>query len=182
MIIKTGRFGQLVVGDDCIIEFPQGLLGFPDHKKFCLVDPGDDTLILWLQALEDPSFLLPVLEPKIFQPNYVVSLSAQDQRELKTTSLDNAAVLSILTIPEKIHEMAANLKAPLVINLKDQVGKQVVLQENEYNIRHPMFKELRTHLVTIESTRRLQQKEDKPQAFIGPVRVGGLPISSSVSI
>ena len=74
MIIKTGRFGSLEVGEQEIIRMPSGILGFPECKNFCLVDPGDDTLILWLQSIENPDLAMPVLEPKIFKTDYTVCL------------------------------------------------------------------------------------------------------------
>lgn len=151
MIIKTGRFGQLSVGQDEQIIISQGILGFPEYTKFCLVDPCDDTLILWLQSEENPDIVFPVLEPKIFKPEYTARLSAAELRELRFDNINQSAVFAILTIPDDITQMTANLKAPLVINLKEQKAKQVVLQENEYNIKHPMFKELRAHLMTIQA-------------------------------
>lgn len=149
MIVKTGRFGDVTVDKNREILIPNGILGFPQYTKYCLVDPGDETLILWLQSLENPDLAFAVLEPKIFRPDYVVRLSGMEMRELKVESLKNCAILCILTIPQNIMEMTANLKAPIVINLKDQVARQVVLQENEYSIRHLMFKELRAHLAQI---------------------------------
>jgi flagellar assembly factor FliW len=84
-------------------------------------------------------------------------------RDLKLANVNQAAVFCVLTISENIAEMTANLKAPIVINLAERVARQVVLQENEYSIRHPMFKELRTHLVTMES-QRLNSEEAKKSA------------------
>lgn len=154
MIIKTGRFGQLNVSEEEIISIPAGILGFPEQHQFCLVDPGDDVLIIWLQSIEQPELAFPILEPKIFKPDYTARLSAAELRELKLDNINQSAVFSILTIGEDISLMTANLKAPLVINLREKVAKQVVLQENEYSIKHPMFKELRTHLMTISSNRK----------------------------
>jgi len=154
VIIETGRFGQLTVGNEGTITFPQGILGFPEYTRFCLIDPADDTLILWLQSLDNPQVVFPVLEPKVFRVDYSAKLSAQELRELKLDNVNQSAVLSILTIPEEITQMTANLKAPIVVNLKDQLGKQVVLQENEYSVKHLMFKELRTHLMTIRAHER----------------------------
>jgi flagellar assembly factor FliW len=85
------------------------------------------------------------------KPDYSARLSASELRELKLENINQSAVFGILTIPEDITKMTANLKAPLVINLKEQVAKQVILQENEFNIKHEMFKELRAHLITIRS-------------------------------
>jgi flagellar assembly factor FliW len=153
VIVKTGRFGQITVADEEIITLQQGLLGFPQYTKFCLYDAGDETLILWLQSLDEPQIAFPVLEPKIFKPDYAARLSAMELRELKLDNINQSAVFSILTIPADVTQMTANLKAPIVINLKERIARQVVLQENEYNIRHPMFRELRQHLVTLSSQR-----------------------------
>jgi flagellar assembly factor FliW len=178
-MIKTGRFGQITVGDDETILIPQGILGFPEYRKFCLVDRGDETLILWLQSLENPDIAFPVLEPKIFKPEYSVRLSAAELRELKLENIKQSAVFGILTIPEDVTQMTANLKAPLVINLKEQIARQVVLQENEYNIKHLMFKELKAHLITISSQKRAAQVQDGTIRG-GPVAIKDIPPSLTV--
>lgn len=181
MIVKTGRFGQLTVGDDEIISIPQGLLGFPEYKKFCLVDPGDETLILWLQSLENPDIAFPLLEPKIFRPDYAARLSAVELRELKLENINQSAVFSVLTIPEDVTQMTANLKAPLVINLKEQLARQVVLQENEYSIKHLMFKELRAHLITIQAQKSLRAAPAAVEApAVSPVSIRNIPPSLTV--
>jgi flagellar assembly factor FliW len=176
MIIQTGRFGQLEISNEDLITVPQGLLGFPELTRFCLVDPADDTLILWLQSLDNANIAFPVLEPKVFRADYAVRLSAAELRELRLDHLKQAAVLSILTIPADVSQMTANLKAPLVINLKEQLARQVVLQENEYSVKHLMFKELRAHLMTLAAQSAAAEAERVGAA----VSVRSLPPSSAV--
>jgi flagellar assembly factor FliW len=181
--IETGRFGSLTVSENEIIHFPLGIFGFPDLKKFCLIDTGDDTLILWLQSCENPAIAFPVLEPKIFKPDYTVRLSGVELRELQLENVNGSVVFNILTIPENVTEMTANLKAPIVINLKNQIGRQVVLQENEYNIKTPMFKELKTHWVTIQSSKQNagQQASEGAGALVNsPVTIKNIPPSLTV--
>ncbi len=183
MIIKTGRFGQLTIGDDEKIVIPQGIFGFPEYTRFALVDPGDETLILWLQSLENPEIAFPVLEPKLFRTDYSVRLSAAELRELKLDNVNQSAVFSILTIPEDITQMTANIKAPIVVNLKEQIAKQVVLQENEYSIKQPMFKELRAHLITINSQKRpadAQSEKEELAPVTSPVAIRDIPPSLTV--
>jgi len=175
VIVKTGRFGQLTIDEKEVIEFPNGILGFPECRRFCIIDPGDDTLILWLQSLDDLNLVFPVLEPRIFVPDYRVRLSAAELRELHLSNINQSAVYSILTIPSDLHEMTANLKAPIVINLDKSLGRQVVLQENEYSIKHKMFKELRTHLLTISS-----QSQKVDEAVPGTLAIQDLPRSTQV--
>jgi flagellar assembly factor FliW len=175
--VKTGRFGQLTIGNDEIIKIPQGIMGFPEYTEFCLVDPGEETLILWLQSLQNPEIAFALLEPKIFRPDYAARLSAAELRELKLENINQSAVFSILTIPADVTQMTANLKAPLVINLKEQIARQVVLQENEYTIKHLMFKELRQHLITISAQSR-SSTTDAP--MISPVSIKDIPPSLTV--
>ncbi len=170
-IIKTGSFGDVSVNDRSIIEIPNGLLGFPEYKKFCLVDSGDETLILWLQSLDKSDIAFPVLEPRFFTKEYIVRLSASELKDLQLANINQGAVLTVLTIPEDVTQMTANLKAPLVINLEKGIARQVVLQENENSIKHPMFKELKAHLLTIEAQMRQSGLSDDPANSKGTVAV-----------
>ncbi len=187
MIHKTGRFGSITVSSEEVIVLPQGLLGFPQYTRFCLVDPADDTLILWLQSLEDENIAFPILEPKIFKPEYVARLSASELRELKLENVNQSAVFAILTIPEDATQMSANLKAPIVVNLREQIAKQVVLQENEYTIKHMMFKELRAHVLTLQAQKRaaghgassVSEPTDVPGTGM-PVAIRNIPPSLTV--
>jgi flagellar assembly factor FliW len=144
MKIQTSRFGAMEVADQNLIQIPEGLLGFEDLQKYFIVDPFDDTMILWLQSVDRPEIAFPVLEPKVFRPDYHVRLSANELRLLRIESISrgDTLVYSILTIPEDPRNMTANLKAPVVINVKESLGRQVVLQENEYSIKCAMYKEL----------------------------------------
>lgn len=182
MVVQTGRFGQLEFHDDEIVEFPHGVFGFPDLHKFALVDPADDTLILWMQSLEQPAIALPLLEPKIFKPDYTARLSAAELRELKLENISASAVFSILTIPDDVSMMSANLKAPIVINLKLRIGRQVVLQENEYGIKHLMFMDLKKHIVTMQNMARARKTEAglTTAHSAGAIRIQDIPPSLTV--
>ena len=178
MVVQTGRFGQIEISTDEIISIPSGILGFPEDQNFCLVDPGDETLILWLQSLTNPRLAFPVLEPKIFKSNYIVRLSGAELRELKLNSIKDASVFTILTIPSVLQEMTANLKAPLVINIRDKVAKQVVLQENDQQIKHPMFKELRAQILAYRGA--LKETEKAPSKSV--ILVEHLPLTTKVEL
>ena len=175
MVVQTGRFGQIEISTDEIISIPSGILGFPEDQNFCLVDAGDDTLILWLQSLTNPHLAFPLLEPRIFKGDYVVRLSGSELRELRLSTIKDASVFTILTIPSNLTEMTANLKAPVVINVKEKIAKQVVLQENDQPIKHPMFKELRAQIQTARAM--APQFSEK-----GPIAVGNLPLTTRVEL
>ena len=151
MGIKTTRFGELEVNKSDIINFTDGLLGFENLKKYFVVDPGDNTLILWLQSAEDDKIAFPIIEPKIFSPDYIARLTPFELAALELESLNNAKIYSILTIPANVTEMSANLKAPIVINNNKKIAKQVVLQDSKLSVKHEMYKELKTYIVNYSS-------------------------------
>ncbi len=151
MKIKTTRFGELEVDKKDVIEFSEGLLGFEQHKRFFIVDPGDQTLILWLQSMDDSSVAFPVIEPKIYQPNYSVKLLPVELNSLQLENLSNASVYTILTIPQNITEMSANLKAPIIINNKTKQARQIVLQDSKLEVRQKMYMELKKFIVQYSS-------------------------------
>jgi flagellar assembly factor FliW len=149
--VKTTRFGELEVNPSDIVTFAEGLLGFENLKKYFVVDPGDSTLILWLQSTEDEKVAFPIIEPKIFKPDYIAKLLPADLNGLELESLQTAKLYSILTIPANVTEMSANLKAPVVINSNKKVGKQIVLQDSKLSVKHEMYKELKVYIVNFSS-------------------------------
>lgn len=147
MKITTTRFGELEVDKKDIIEFTEGLLGFENLKKFFIVDPGDQTLILWLQSTDDAGTAFPIIEPKIFQPNYMVKLLPVELNSLALENLQNASVYTVLTIPQNVTEMSANLKAPIIINNKTKMARQIVLQDSKLEVRFKMYMDLKKYIV-----------------------------------
>lgn len=147
MKIKTTRFGELEVDKKDIIEFTEGLLGFENQKKFFIVDPGDQTLILWLQSIDDSETAFPIIEPKIFQPNYMIKLLPVELNSLSLENLQNASVYAVLTIPQNVTEMSANLKAPIIINNKTKMARQIVLQDSKLEVRFKMYADLKKYIV-----------------------------------
>lgn len=127
------------------------MLGFENLKKFFVVDPGDSTLILWLQSAEDEKIAFPIIEPKIFKPDYVAKLLPADMRSVELENLADAKIYSILTIPSNITEMSANLKAPVVINNEKKIARQIVLQDSKLNVKHEMYLDLKRYIVNYAS-------------------------------
>ncbi|MDO9181173.1 MAG: flagellar assembly protein FliW [Bacteriovorax sp.] len=162
MKIKTTRFGELEVDKKDIIEFTEGLLGFENLKKFFIVDPGDQTLILWLQSIDDSATAFPIIEPKIFQPNYMIKLLPVELNSLSLENLQNASVYTVLTIPQNVTEMSANLKAPIIINNKTKNARQIVLQDSKLEVRFKMYMDLKKYIVNYAS-------DDSKRTNVSPV-------------
>jgi flagellar assembly factor FliW len=150
--IQTTRFGELQIKKNDILSFSEGILGFEHLKKFFIVDPGNSTLILWLQSYDDGSVAFPIIEPRIFKPDYSVKLLPAEMNSLSMESMNDAKVYCILTIPSSnIMAMSANLKAPIIINSKNNFSRQIVLQDNKLPVCFEMYKKLKQYIVNYSS-------------------------------
>ena len=151
MLIQTSRFGPVTLQDEDIIEFPEGILGFNDLRKFVLLDDPNDEIFAWLQSCEVAQIAFPVLEPELFSQTYQVALTKHDLESLGLTVQSDKQYrvrsFSIITIPEDPTQMTANLKAPIVINIEKRVARQIVLQDNNLAIREPIFQKLQSRVV-----------------------------------
>ena len=144
-----------------VLSFGQGILGFEHLARFFIVDPGDETLIMWLQSLGDGSVAFPIIEPQIFQLSYRVKLLPFELRGLGLPDAATAKIYAILTIPKDITQMSANLKAPIVINAKKSIARQIVLQDNKLSVRHEMYPALKAHIISMANVQS-KRAEGKP--------------------
>ena len=122
---KTSRFGELEVEEDKIVDFPDGLIGLPDTKKFILIDHRD-TPLKWLQAVDDPDIAFIVASPDEISEGYNVDIDKKVQNCLHLDNQDDLAVL--VTIRVDGEDIIANFQGPLLINAGTRKGVQVVLE------------------------------------------------------
>ena len=140
MLIHTVNFGSLEIPDDKIITFKEGLPGFPQIHRFAVLELEGLKPFQYLQALDDPPIALFVINPFLVDPTYEFRLMDSDMEDLNSANSTKLAVYAVATIPEDPSKATLNLMAPIVINDKDRCGKQVILHESKYSVKHPLIK------------------------------------------
>lgn len=162
--IKTSRFGEVEVKNEDIIHLPAGLIGFPELKKYVLLDHGKDSPFKWLQSLEDGAIAFVLINPLLFKPDYEVEVTEAEVVDLAIEDEEDAIVSVIVTMPSNPQNMTANLKAPLVFNLKNRKGKQVILTNSGYTTRHNILDEVKKHTdADPEVQRQIELEKSKSQ-------------------
>jgi flagellar assembly factor FliW len=144
MSLTTQRFGQLNIEAKNIIHFRDGMLGFSGSHRFVLLESSSSPLVMWLQSLDDDQVAFPVVEAWIVKKNYPLNMTSSDKIALNYQDGDQLKSYVVLLIPEKIQDMTANLRAPVVINSVRGTGAQVIQQDRELNIRTPVYKDVMT--------------------------------------
>jgi flagellar assembly factor FliW len=149
--IQTERFGEVKVPQNEIITFPEGLLGFADHKQFVIIQEEAYLPFLWMQSAEDPHLCFVVVNPLEFMPDYKVEVKPLEIAPLDLSSPDKAQVLVIVVVREDPTQITANLQGPLLINPESRIAKQVVLLTERYHTRHYILQEAERHSAMAET-------------------------------
>ena len=129
MEIETSLFGKIQVSGEEIIEFPEGLIGLPDLKRFVLIEDEERKPFQWLQSLDNVQLAFVVIEPKWLVPDIVFDISEDLAASLEIDSPDHYQALAIVTIPEDPQLMTANLKGPLLFNPDVRKAAQIVIDD-----------------------------------------------------
>ena len=130
---------RAVVGRQLKLTFSEGLIGFECATEFVLSSSRVIYPFKVLQSLDDLTITFIVADPRFFFKDYHFELSSADIDLLKLSSREEAAVLSILLVPKDPLKMTANLLAPLVMNEKERLGKQVILHNSSYPVDQRIF-------------------------------------------
>lgn len=147
MMIETTRFGTLSIDESRVITLPEGLPGFESCRQFTVVphpggDDGKDGPFEWLQSIEDASLAFLAMDPHHVFPQYNPHLSAGELQSLGIEGIgrDSARVYALLTVPKGDPcGITANLMAPLVVNCRTLLGKQIVACNENYGLRHRLL-------------------------------------------
>lgn len=142
MEINTRDFGIIEVQNDAVYEFPDGLYGFEDDKRFAIFENTvEEISFLYLQSMDHivPCFL--VFEPWDLHPDYQPVLSKEDMELCQADNIDDLIFLVIASVPSSIEELSINIKSPVVLNPKTKEARQVILQNPEYTVRYLPFKQ-----------------------------------------
>jgi flagellar assembly factor FliW len=136
--LLTTRFGTVEVPDRDVLFFSLGVLGFPEVRRYVMLDHGRNTPLKWLQAVDKPELAFPMVSATDLVQDYHITVSPDDLAALAMESTDELLAFVILTIPNGAPERTtANLKAPIVMNPTTHLARQVLV-EQDYPIRYPL--------------------------------------------
>lgn len=135
----TTRFGTFDIKDEAILTFPSGLLGFPDRRRYVILDHDTDAPFKWLQSLDEPALAFVIIDPALFHAAYRLEILPEALADVQGGEGDELTIAVILTIPsDDPGRITANLRGPLVMNQRTRLCKQLVLSD-EFPTRYPLF-------------------------------------------
>ncbi|TDO16031.1 flagellar assembly factor FliW [Bacillus subtilis] len=138
MIIHTKYHGQMNVKEEQIILFEKGIPGFLEEKQFVILPLSEDSPFVVLQSVTSENLAFIVVSPFIFFKNYEFDLDESTAELLDIDNIEDVEVMTILTMAEPFEKSTANLLAPIIVNRKNMMAKQVVLHDSSYTTKHPI--------------------------------------------
>lgn len=143
MQINSRLFGEIDIAEDKIIFFEKGLIGFDQYKNYAIIydsEKKDGGSIMWLQSMDEPELAFPVVDPLNICPDYNPTVEDEWLEPIGGIhNPDDLYVLSVMTVPSDLTKVTANLKAPLIINTDTRRGCQIIVGNDEYQVRYNVY-------------------------------------------
>lgn len=136
MIVETLTWGEVEIADDQLYRFPKGIPGFDEQTDFALIPLADEPFV-YLQSLKEKELSFLLSDPFVFYPSYEFELPDEEAEEL---GIENEVVVRcMITLKEQAEQSTINLLAPIVLNPKARLAKQVVLHRSSYHTKHSLL-------------------------------------------
>lgn len=135
---QSTRFGELEVRESSVITIINGVIGFPQTNQYTLLEYNPP--FSWLQSTDQPDLAFVVVNGGEFGDGYRFPVPVGD-RDIDLKDEDDIAVVNLVSVRPDPSQTTVNLKAPIVVNLRNMRGKQIVLDDPKFPIRMPLWAE-----------------------------------------
>jgi flagellar assembly factor FliW len=133
--VELPRFGTCTFRDSEVIAFPWGLPGFGSLRRFLALHLDGQENFVWLQSLDDVTVALPTTDPYSVFPDYNPQLPLYASSSLDIQRPEEFILLGVVVVGPGAEAMTMNLLAPIVINLRTRVARQITLETGGYAVR-----------------------------------------------
>ena len=136
--VVTRLFGTLHIQEEELLDFRDGLLGFSLCKRWLLIE-GKKPGTSWLQSADHGGLAFMLIDPFLAFDGYTAHLGPSEIEQLDARDPAQIAVFAIVTLPSTdTPELTANLRGPVVINVRARRGAQIVASEGTWSVRQPL--------------------------------------------
>ncbi|MGO9259204.1 MAG: flagellar assembly protein FliW [Bryobacteraceae bacterium] len=139
---ETQKFGRISYGEGSEIDFPAGLPGFEERRRFLAVQLPDTHPLVFLQSLDDPGLCFVTLPVLAVEPKYRLRLSGEDLERLGLSGGRQPRigpdVLCLTVVSIRVSGPTANLLAPVVVNVANLKAVQAVMADSGYSHQHAL--------------------------------------------
>lgn len=130
--------GEITIVPSDILYFAHGIPGFEEENKFILLPLEENSTFQILQSIKTEQLAFIITSPYSVVSDYSFDIDEATVKALDIKNEDEIAVFAIVTLKESLENSTINLKAPIVLNTINKKAKQVILDKDNYAIRHKL--------------------------------------------
>lgn len=139
MKVKSELYGELTYEKKDVIHFPDGLPGFRDEKDFALFPLEPESPFSFMQSLDKEQLYFIMVNPFLFFQDYDFEIPQPVMEKLMIQDIKDVQVYNIVVVKDPFERSTVNLLAPVILNGKEQLGKQAVLNQTNYSRQQRLF-------------------------------------------
>lgn len=139
MKLQTKYFGEIDYEAGELLTFPGGLFGFEDEHEFLLLPfDGSAGTLLCFQSVHTPALAFVAMDPFALHADYAPVLQPQELEALGVKDSQELGYYVLCVVKKPVSDSTVNLKCPVAINPDTRVARQVILDTDDYEMRHPL--------------------------------------------
>ena len=131
------RFGEVEYEEQNLLNFPAGMIGFPNLHNFIVMPNKKAGPLFWIQSTDDPEIAFVLTDPTNFFLDYVVIPETSEKEMLGIGENDPCYVLSVVTVPQDL-KITINLSAPILYAPTTNRAIQIILENTDYKPKTPL--------------------------------------------
>lgn len=131
--------GVMKYDENDVITFKKGIPGFEDYNKFVLLNIEGHEPFKLLHSLEDFELAFVLISPFDVKEDYEINLKEDIKKSLEIKDPNEVMLLTTVTLDSKVENITTNLCAPIIINVSNKLGEQMILDNNKYKIKQPLM-------------------------------------------
>lgn len=139
MKLQTKYFGEIEyeVGD--VVHFPVGPFGFEEEHEFLILPfDGSAGSLLCFQSIHSPALAFVAMDPFSLLPHYEPVLQPQELKALGVADSQELGFYVLCVVKKPVSDSTVNLKCPVAIHPETRIARQVILETDAYEMRHPL--------------------------------------------
>lgn len=139
MKLQSKYFGEIEYEAGDVITFPVGPFSFEDEHEFLLLpfDGGAGSLLCF-QSIKTPALAFVAMDPFALMPGYSPVLQPSELKELGVSDSQELGFYVLCVVKNPVSNSTVNLKCPVAIHPETRVARQVILETDDYEMRHPL--------------------------------------------
>lgn len=147
--LATKHIGEVDYMEDALFTFPSGLPGFDSHRSFVFLRKPDTEPLVFMQSLDDRDLCFILLPILVIDSDYQLQMTQDELEEIglpvdRRPRIGEDVFCAALLCAGSGAAPTANLLAPVVVNLNNRMGVQIIQSASGYSHQHPLLTECAT--------------------------------------